>query len=198
MQRKGTQGGSCLSLSSMSSSSAEVVSWYTEVTQVWGDGIVFLGCSYLELLCHLSVLEVSSISNKKGWYLGGCHSPPLTYLVVEGTHLPPGPSEPCRTPMRRGSPELCAYGTSGVFLLCVKGAAGDSGHIYCTSPLCSDIVWPSLTKHKLKDEIIKMDCSQDGWQSRHKMKGGALLSSGALCGSAGLPSPRRRPWSGSL
>ena len=155
MQRKGTQGGSCLSLSSMSSSSAEVVSRYTEVTQVWGDGIGFLGCSYAELLCHLSVLEASSISNKKGWYLWGCHSPPLTYLVVEGTRLPPGPSEPCRTPMRRGSPELCAYGTSGVFLLCVKGAAGDSGHTYCTSPLCSDILCPSLTKQKLKDEIIK-------------------------------------------
>lgn len=127
MQRKGTQGGSCLSLSSMSSSSAEVVSWYTEVTQVWGDGIVFLGCSYLELLCHLSVLEASSISNKKGWYLGGCHSPPLTYLVVEGTHLPPGPSEPCRTPMRCGHQNSVLMGYQESFCCVWRGRQGTLG-----------------------------------------------------------------------
>lgn len=119
------------------------------------DGIGFLGFSYFkELLCHLSVLEASSISNKKGGISGAVIPPPPTYLVVEGTSLPPGPSEPCRSPMRQGSPEPYTYWTSEICLLCGKGRRGFWAHML-PFPLCSDVSWPSLTERKLKDEIMK-------------------------------------------
>lgn len=138
--------------------------------------------SWLFLLLRTSLpsscIESKFCFKQKVWPLGGCHSPPPTYLGVKVTHSPCTSFQPCWTPTHHGSPEFCAGGISGCYMLYANGAARSSGHICCIHLLCSHTCpiyhCPLLTKHKFKDEIVE-NFKMDGNQTSQNLERGPYV-----------------------